>query len=182
MINIAERPAEAADRAVPGHWEGDLIIGADCRVRDRDPGRAHHRVRDAAAPARRPHRGHRRRRDERQIGRLPEQLRRSLTWDQGSEMALHTEITGRPAADLLLRPPQPLAARHEREHQRAAAPVLPQGHRPVVLRARPARPGRRRTQRPPPQTPRLRNPRRRPRTTTIPATRICCIDSLNPSA
>ena len=47
------------------------------------------------------------------IGRLPEQLRRSLTWDQGSEMALHTKITERDrSADLLLRPPQPLAARH----------------------------------------------------------------------
>ena len=93
MINIAERPAEAADRAVPGHWEGDLILGASCRsaigtLVERTTGfvlllhlpedHTAATVADAMSVA---------------IGRLPEQLRRSLTWDQGSEMALHTKIT-----------------------------------------------------------------------------------------
>ncbi len=93
MINIAERPAEAADRAVPGHWEGDLILGTLCQsaigtLVERTTGfvlllhlREDHTaatVADAMSIA---------------IGRLPEQLRRSLTWDQGSEMALHTKIT-----------------------------------------------------------------------------------------
>jgi transposase, IS30 family len=93
MINIADRPAEAADRVVPGHWEGDLILGAGCRsaigtLVERVAGfvlllhlphdHTAATVADAMSDA---------------IGRLPEQLWRSLTWDQGSEMALHTKIT-----------------------------------------------------------------------------------------
>jgi transposase, IS30 family len=93
MINIAERPAETADRVVPGHWEGDLILGAGCRsaigtLVERVTGfvlllhlpddHTAATVAHAMSVA---------------IGRLPEQLRRSLTWDQGSEMALHTKIT-----------------------------------------------------------------------------------------
>jgi transposase, IS30 family len=93
MVNISERPAEAADRAVPGHWEGDLILGAGCQsaigtLVERSTGfvlllhlpedHTAAAVSDAMSAA---------------IGRLPEQLRRSLAWDQGSEMALHTKIT-----------------------------------------------------------------------------------------
>jgi IS30 family transposase len=107
-IMISERPAEADDRAVPGHWEGDLIMGLDRsaigtlverttrftmllrlppmeghgtepRVKN-GPALAGHgaeAVRDAIAET---------------IMKLPEQLRRSLTWDQGAEMAQHAQL------------------------------------------------------------------------------------------
>jgi IS30 family transposase len=105
---ISERPAEAADRAVPGHWEGDLIVGLGsscigtlverttrftmllhlppmdghgCEARVKNgPALAGHgaeAVRDAIA---------------RTITTLPEQLRRSLTWDQGAEMTQHARL------------------------------------------------------------------------------------------
>lgn len=93
MVNISERPAEAQDRAVPGHWEGDLIIGKNagsaigtlverstrfCLLLHLDGGRDAATVRDAMIEA---------------ITSLPAKLRQSLTWDQGQEMARHKEIT-----------------------------------------------------------------------------------------
>lgn len=93
MTMIDRRPAEAADRSVPGHWEGDLVVGAGGRsaigtVVERSsrftillhlPGqRTAEAVRDAIVAAFAP---------------LPASLRRSLTWDQGKEMAYHREIT-----------------------------------------------------------------------------------------
>jgi transposase, IS30 family len=92
MTMIDQRPAEAADRDVGGHWEGDLITGASNRsaigtLVERSsrftillhlPGRhTADAVRDSLIEA---------------LSGLPAQLRRSLTWDQGKEMALHAEI------------------------------------------------------------------------------------------
>lgn len=92
MVMISERPAEAADRAIPGHWEGDLIIGKNngsaigtlverstryVALLHLPKGRAPDLVRDALVEA---------------AMSLPEHLRRSLTWDQGSEMHLHHEF------------------------------------------------------------------------------------------
>ena len=107
-VMISQRPAEAADRAVPGHWEGDLIIGLNSSAigtlverttrftmllhlppmeghgttlrAKNGPALAGHgaeAVRDAIASA---------------ITLLPGQLRRSLTWDQGTEMAGHAQL------------------------------------------------------------------------------------------
>ncbi|WP_084008676.1 IS30 family transposase [Planomonospora sphaerica] len=107
-VMISQRPAEAEDRAVPGHWEGDLIIGTDRsaigtlverttrftlllhlprmdgygiqpRVHNGPAlaGRGAEAVKDAIAAT---------------ITALPEQLRRSLTWDRGTELAQHTRL------------------------------------------------------------------------------------------
>jgi IS30 family transposase len=106
-ILISQRPAEAADRAVPGHWEGDLLVGkassaigtlvertsrftmllhlprmpghGESSVRNGPPltGHGAEAVRDAIAAA---------------IAKLPRELWRSLTWDQGREMAQHARL------------------------------------------------------------------------------------------
>ena len=86
MINIAQRPAEADDRAVPGHWEGDLMIGkrnqtAIGTLVERTTGYAMLvALPDGYKPE---HVGHAL---AAKIQTLPEALRRSLTWDQGPEM------------------------------------------------------------------------------------------------
>ena len=144
-VLISERPAEADDRAVPGHWEGDLILGlgssAIGTLVERTtrftmllhlPPMAGHgaQAREKNGPALAGH-GAEAVRDAiaRTITTLPEQLRRSLTWDQGAEMAQHARVRIDTALRSTLRPAQPVAARDEREHQRSAATVLPERNR-----------------------------------------------------
>jgi IS30 family transposase len=107
-VLISERPAEAADRAVPGHWEGDLILGLGgsaigtlverttrfTMLLHLPPMEGHGTApRDKNGPALAGH-GAEAVRDAitRTISTLPAQLRRSLTWDQGSEMAQHARL------------------------------------------------------------------------------------------
>jgi IS30 family transposase len=93
MVMISERPGEAADRAVPGHWEGDLIIGKDCKsavgtLVERStryvlllhlPGGRGAESVDAAM--------------RQAIATLPGELFRTITWDQGKEIACHAQFT-----------------------------------------------------------------------------------------
>jgi IS30 family transposase len=93
MVMISARPPEAADRAVPGHWEGDLLIGRGGKsaiatlVERRSrfvmlaalpDGRSAENVNQAVGQ---------------RVKTLPEELRRTLTWDQGKEMAQHASFT-----------------------------------------------------------------------------------------
>jgi IS30 family transposase len=91
MVSICERPAEIEDRAMPGHWEGDLLTGANdthiATLVERNtrftmlvkiPRKDTTTVVAALA---------------KHIRKLPEELRRSLTWDQGKEMHAHKRFT-----------------------------------------------------------------------------------------
>jgi len=93
MVMISERPAEIADRAVPGHWEGDLIMGKNGRsaigtlverhtrfvmLLHLPEGKTAENVRTAMTDA---------------VATLPAALRRSVTWDQGKEMTQHARFS-----------------------------------------------------------------------------------------
>ena len=137
MVNISQRPAEVADRAVPGHWEGDLIIGTTGS--SSAIGTLVERTTGFVMLLHLPD-GHGalavQRRDGATDGPAARALRRTLTWDQGIEMANHVRSPSPPGWRSTSATRTPLAARQQREHQRAAAPVLPQRHRPVRPRPR----------------------------------------------
>ena len=105
MVMISERPPEVEDRAVPGHWEGDLLIGTRnnaiatlverstryCQLVALPQGATAERVCEALKAS---------------ITTLPAQLRRSLTWDQGSEMSEHRRFSIETGVDVYFCDPQ----------------------------------------------------------------------------
>jgi len=93
MVNIAERPAGAAGRAVPGHWEGDIIFGTRRSTIATLVERHSRFVLLVALPRGHGAGGGRRARSARPSPRCRPRLRRSLTWDQGKEMAEHARFS-----------------------------------------------------------------------------------------
>ncbi len=181
QVLISQRPAQATDRAVPGHWEGDLILGLDRsaigtlveptsrftmllhlrpagdratpKVKNGPPvtGRGAEAVKDAIVQA---------------VGDLPEQPRRSLTWAQGAEMAQHARLRIDTGLQVYFCDPQSPRQRETNENtNRAAQAVLPQGHRPRPPQPRGPRRRRGRTEQQAAKDARLANARRSARRT-----------------
>ena len=133
-VSIRERPAEVEDRAVPGHWEGDLLAGSHnthiatlverqsrfamlVKVKGKDT----QTVVKALT---------------KQVRRLPAELRKSLTWDRGLEMAAHKAFSIATDVQVYFCDPQSPWQRGTNENtNRSAAPVLPERHRSVRLLA-----------------------------------------------
>ena len=163
MVMISERPPEVEDRAVPGHWEGDLLMGGPtsaiatlverqtryCQLVALPDGSGAVEVCDAL---------------EQSITTLPAQLRRSLTWDQGSEMSEHRRFSVESGVKVYFCDPRSPWQRGSNENtngllrqyfpKRQASP----GSARSALTRSPSQ-----AQRPPAQDARLRNPRREAR-------------------
>jgi len=140
-VSIRERPAEAEDRAIPGHWEGDLLSGGKnsyvATLVERHSRflmliKVPSKATEAVIAALSQH-----------VRKLPATLRRSLTWDRGLEMAKHKEFTVATDVQVYFCDPQSPWQRgsNENKHQSSAATVFPARNRPVSNHSSAARPG-----------------------------------------
>ncbi len=174
MVTISDRPPEVEDRAVPGHWEGDLICGSHNRsavgtLVERQTRYvmllhlpdSHEATAVQTAM-------------EKAIKTMPAALFKTLTWDRGKEMARHVDIKVSTGVQVYFCDPHsPLATRLEREYQWASPPVPTQGNQSLQLQRERSDPDRSAAQRTASQDPRIYE--------TIGETRRArCDDCLNP--
>ncbi len=159
MLSVHERGFDPTDRSEAGHWEGDLIVGPHHRsaigtLVERQtryvkllhlPALNSIAVHDALV---------------RRLGELPPTLRRTLTWDQGTEMAKHLDVTTATGTKVYFCDAASPWQRARTKIPTAPAPVLPQVDRPLRAPAQRPRPSRGRTQSKAPRHPQRPKPHR----------------------
>ena len=161
MTPLTERPAEVESRAVPGHWEGDLIVGAGSRlvaltIVERSTQyvvlghlpveRTAEAVRDSLIAA---------------FSGVPSSLRRTLTWDQGAEMSEHRSVAMSTNMKAYFCDPASPWQRGTNENTNGLpTPILTPAQRPQSAKPRRTHRHRKRTQRATPENPQLGHSRR----------------------
>ena len=197
-VMISERPAEAEDRAVPGHWEGDLLIGLErsaigtlverttrftmlIHLPREDGYGVIPRTKNGPALA-----GYGAVTMKNALAAtmttLPEQLRRSLTWDRGKELSAHAQFKVETGIPVYFADPHSPWQRGTNENTNGLLrQYFPKGTDLSPLERRGDRGRRGRAQQPAPQDPRLEDTGRSPqRAATVTPTSRCCDDRLSP--